>query len=77
MPVHSCMEGVLDTASSPVVRANNAIIQAWPYLGRAQRYVNRAYCCGEGSLLHSCPCPSTVLAESSVEKDKEDSQAVK
>lgn len=68
LPVYSCMKGMLDTASSPVVPANNAIIQAWPYLGRAQCYVNKAFCWGEGSVLHSCPCPSTVLAESSAQK---------
>lgn len=44
LPVYSCMKGMLDTASSPVVPANNAIIQAWPYLGRAQCYVNKAFC---------------------------------
>lgn len=40
---YSFVKGVLDTASSPVVWAYYAIIQAWPYLGRARSYVNRAY----------------------------------
>lgn len=62
------------SATRLVHRANNAIIQAWPYLGRAQCYVNRAYCWGEGSVLHSCPCPSTW--QSSVQKGDEDSRAV-
>lgn len=69
--VHSSVKCVQDAASSPEVRANNVIIQAWPYLGRAQCYVNRAYCRGEGTLLHSCPRPSTGLLGGSVEKSHE------
>lgn len=63
---HCHMKAELDTVSSPgqtVVRTNNTIIQAWPYLDWTQCYVNRTYWWGEGSLQRPCLCPCTLLAD--------------
>lgn len=72
----SDVKEVLDAASSPVAWANNTLIQALPYLGRARCCVNtpltakgRAHPC-----THVC-VHQQWIAERPVEKGDEDSEA--
>ena len=52
LPVYSC---VLDTASSPSWQRYNSGLAIF-----RQGSVLCKHCWGEGSVLHSCPCPSTL-----------------
>ncbi len=75
--VYSCMQGTLNTASPPVVQTHSTIIQAWPYLGRAQCYVNTLTAEGRAHSRTHVHVHQQCLQKALLKKGNEDSRAVK